>query len=306
MLWLPAEFCPPRIAADKLDGQREGNLDDQIKQNEELPVAPDADQARMLIYEQIVKRVRDDSGQNARLTSTTAISSLIPDPGKIHAFLVGLIGNSNYRDIRLMVAANDASYLYSETYLLREAAEKLLFGEEVRGQIAGRVREDSSKKKRLTPVSALGMIPGAEPDKINDHLMLFRNDERYQDLRVVADTRGTRYLYSEAGITGTYAAVLARAEANDPVATIAATVRDESRIYPRPTSLRTFQAPIFNINPTELEKYAVEVMQRPENKDIKSLLASTGTLYLYSETYLNPDWVRATVEWEEVGRYLNP
>jgi hypothetical protein len=281
-------------------------LDDQIKQNEELPVAPDADQARTLLYEQIAKRVRDDSRQNARLTSTNAISSIAPEPGKIHAFLAGLIGTGQYPDIKLVVAANDASYLYSQQFLARESAEKILFGEEVRSQIADRVRDESSKKKRLTPINALAVIPGAEPDKIDTHLMFFKNDERYKDLRVVSNSRNTRYLYSEESITATYAGVLAQAESNDPVATIAATVRDESRIYPRPTNLRTFAAPIFNINPNELERYASEVVQSPEYKDIKSLLASTGAMYLYSETYLNRDWVKATVEWEEVGKHLNP
>jgi hypothetical protein len=282
------------------------NMEEQLNKNEDAAVTADAEKATTLLYDQIVKRVRDDSRDSGRLTSTTAISPIVPEAGRVHAFLAGLIGSGGYRDVKLIVAANDATYLYSEQFLARDAAEKLLFGEEVRSQIAEKVREDSSKKKRLTPTNVLNIIPGAEPDKMDNHLMFFKNDERYQDLRVIINSRGTRYLYSERGITATYAGVLARAESNDPVSTIAATVRDESRIYPRPTDLRTFAAPIFNIDPAELERYASEVVRRPENKDIKTLLASTGALYLYSETYLNPDWVRATVEWEEVGRYLNP
>jgi hypothetical protein len=281
-------------------------MEEQINSSGQTAAIPDPEKGRTLLYEQIVKRVRDDSRDSGRLTSTRAISMIAPEPGKIHAFLAGLIGTGQYPDIKLMVAANDASYLYSQQSLARELAEKLLRGEEVRSQIADRVREDSSKKKRLTPINALGVIPGAEPDKIDNHLMFFKNDENYGDLRVVSNSRGTRYLYSEESITATYAGVLAQAESNDPLATIAATVRNESRIYPRPTNLRTFAAPIFNINPNELERYASEVVQRPEYKDIKSLLASTGAMYLYSDTYLNRDWVKATVEWEEVGKQLNP
>ncbi len=284
-----------------------GNLEEQANKSAVVGEPGVADEVQIALREKVAKLVRDHSREKARLISTKSVSALVPDAGNIQPFLVGMIISGHYRDIRLILAADDSGFLYSEQYLAREAAEKLLFVEEVKSQVAERVRQDSSKKKRITSASSLGIvIPGAEPDKIDSLLASFRDDERYKDIRVVANSRGMRYLYSEETMTGTFAEVQARSEANDPVATIAATVRDESRIYPRPTNLQTFAAPIFNINPDSLENYAAEVVRRPEYNDIKSLKASTGALYLYSTTYLNQDWVRATIEWEEVGKYLNP
>jgi hypothetical protein len=150
------------------------------------------------------------------------------------------------------------------------------------------------------------VIPGAEPGKIEDHLDLILDDERYKDLKLVSNSRGSRYFYSEDHMTATYATVLARAEANDPLGTIAATVREDSRIYPRPTSLGTFSAPIFNMDVRELQRYSEEIASRPEYADIKIARASNGAIYLYSEQFLDPDWARSTVEWEEVGKYENP
>jgi hypothetical protein len=45
---------------------------------------------------------------------------------------------------------------------------------------------------------------------------------------------------------------------------------------------------------------------RPEYKDIKKIVASTGDVYLYSDLYLDADQALALVEWNEVGQYKNP
>jgi hypothetical protein len=260
-----------------------------------------------LPYELIARRIRDDSRDKARLTSLETISGMIGEPAKVRSFLSGLVLNEDYKDIKIIVAVSGSTYLFSETYLSRDFAEKLAFGEEVKSQIARQVREDSSKKIGLTSINTLGtMIPGAEADRIDNHLMSLLDDERFKDIHLVANSRETRYLYSDQFMTGTYAGILAQAEAHDPLATIADIVREESRIYPRPTALTTFNAPVYNINPDELGKYADDLVTRPEYSDIKSVLASTGTRYLYSETFINRDFVKAAVEWEEVGRYLNP
>ena len=170
-----------------------------------------------------------------------------------------------------------------------------------------RVRDDSKSKLRVTPVIGLGMlIAGAESDKIDSHLAVVLDDERYRDVRLVSNSKGARYLYSEDYMTATYAVVLARAEANDPSATIVATVREESRIYPRPTRLSMFAAPVFRIDPDALGRYAHAIVAGTEYPDIKLVEASTGVIYLYSDTYLSEAWVKSTVEWEEVGQRENP
>jgi len=254
----------------------------------------------------IASRVRSDSGDKARLTCGPAVSALVRQATDDPAFVTDFAGIEGFEDIKAIAGANGDVYLYSDRHLRRQEAHNLLRAEETRAQVARRVRTDSSEKQRLTPLGDLGMIPGAEPGKVEDHLNLLLDDERYKDLKLVSNSRGLRYFYSDAHMTATYATVLARAEANDPLGTIASTVREDSRIYPRPTSLGTFSAPIFNMDVRQLERYAEEIVSRPEFADIKITRASNGATYLYSEQFLDPDWAKSTVEWEEVGKYDNP
>ena len=271
-------------------------------------IATEADRLEQLaaVRTAIASRVRSDSGDKSRLTCGPAVSSLVRQATDDPAFVTGFAGIEGFEDIKAIAGANGDVYLYSDRHMSRSEAQNLLRAEETRAQVARRVRSDSSEKQRLTPLGDLGMIPGAEPGKIEDHLNLLLDDERYSDLKLVSNSRGLRYLYSDDHMTATYATVLARAEANDPLGTIAATVREDSRIYPRPTSLGTFSAPIFNMDVRELQRYAEEIASRPEYADIKIARASNGAIYLYSEQFLNPDWANSTVEWEEVGKYENP
>jgi hypothetical protein len=180
--------------------------------------------------------------------------------------------------------------------------------EEVRSQIVARVREDSEKSIKLTAVDSLGaLIPGAEPDMIDRLLAVLQGDERYQDVKLITNSRGVRYLYSETFMTRTYAEVLARIEANDPLLTIAETVRDQSRIFRRPTNSRLFDAPVFRIDTESLDEYVAELLRRPEFADIKLIRASTGAPYLYSDIYIkSEEWVKSIVEREEVWKPENP
>ncbi len=179
---------------------------------------------------------------------------------------------------------------------------------EVLAKIAAKVREDSEYSVKLTSVDSLGaLIPGVEPDRIDRHLAVLQEDKRYQDVKLITNSRGGRYLYSENFMTGTYAEVLARVEANDPLLTIAETVRDQTRIFHRPTNSRLFEAPVFRIDTKSLEEYITELLRKPEFSDIKLIHASTGALYLYSDIYIkSEELVKAIVEREEVWKPENP
>lgn len=285
-------------------------MEEELTKPAEPPVTgavPGPAQAVEVTYAAIADRVRADSINGARLTRLEAIAPLTPEPEKLQALVRGMTSAQGYEDIHLLLAAHGDRYLYSDKAFTRQQAERFAFGDEVRSRIAAQVRDDSSKTVKLTPVGALGtLIPGAEPDKIDAHLTLLLSDEVYGDVRLITNGKGVRFLYSEASMTRTYAEILARAEAKDPCETLAATIRDDSRIYPRPTRLEIFNAPVFGIDPDDLDRLVREVANRPQYKDIKLVKASTGAVYLYSDLYLGADWVTATVEWEEVGKYQNP
>jgi len=176
--------------------------------------------------------------------------------------------------------------------------------EDVFSIIAEKVREKSMNEARL--VSLTSILPDMTPEEAGAKLVGLAEDEHFQDIKALKASTGTVYLYSATYITDNYAGILIRAEENDPCVTIAATVRNEAKTYPRATRTEYFMNPIFNINPDELDKHIAGTMERPEFKDIKSITASTGTRFLYSDLYLNEGYARSLIEWEEVGQYDNP
>ena len=257
----------------------------------------------------IAVKIRGDSQNLGKLTGIDTVNMLLSDLGPDEAVvnLADMQRDSRYQDIKSVVTSTGAVYLYSETYITENQAEILARAEDVKIKIANKVREDSKNLAKLTSVDSLvTLISDLKSDEVEANLAELLKDNRYQDIKSVVASTGTGYLYSETYITENYADILVRAEANDPCATIAATVRDEARIYPRATKIEFFKNPVFNINPDELEGHLASTLERPEFKDIKIITASTEARYLYSELYMNEDYARSLVEWAEVGQEENP
>ncbi len=197
--------------------------------------------------------------------------------------------------------------LYSETYIDKSHAEILVQGEDIKTRIAEKIREKSKNLAKLTSVYSLSTSgPGLEADKVEVNIAEMLRDNRYRDIKSVVASTSAVYLYSETYVTRNYANILVRAEVNDPCATIAAMVRNESRVYPQPTNIELFKEPIFNIDPDELETHIARTLERQEFQDIKLIHASTDARYLYSNLYMDEDYARSLVEWEEVEREENP
>jgi hypothetical protein len=278
------------------------------ERNLQAPTAADAPAVDpwAAAFEGIARQVRADSTHKSRLTPLESVAPLLPDPHGVRTAVGGMAAKPEFQDINL-ISSHAGLYVYSERSIARHEAERLAYDEEVRAQIVDRVRRNSSPSACLTNVDTLGaLIPGAEKDRIDVHLLCLVDDPRYGDVRLITNSRGQRYLYSSEAMTGSYAEILARAGANDPVATIATTVREESKTYPRPTTLRAFEAPAFGIDASQIESYLATLFNTPEYADIKKVQASTGAIYLYSNRHVNGNWARAMVEWEEVGQYENP
>ena len=253
--------------------------------------------------------VREQSKNFAKLTAADTISKLGADlePGNVEANLAEMGKDNRYQDIKSIVASTGTVYIYSETYITEDQAESLIKNEDIKTKVAEQVREDAKNLAKVTSVSSLSASAlGLEPGTLQAIVAEILKDDRYQDVRSVVASTGAVYLYSETYITSTYADILVRAEANDPCATIALTVRDESRIYPRPTHIESFMNPIFNINPEELEGHIANTLERQEFKDLRLIDASTGARYLYSSLYMDEDYARSLVEWREVGQLENP
>ncbi len=257
----------------------------------------------------IAEKIRDDSQNLTRLTSAGTVNLLLSDleANNVTVNLADIQKDKRYQDIKSVVASTGIVYLYSETYITKSQAEVLVQTEDIQTRIAEKVREDSKNLAKVTGIDSLCTADSAlELDKVKTSLVNMERDDRYQDIKSVVTSTGALYLYSETYITRNYADILVRAEAKDPCATIATMVRDESRIYPRPTNIELFKEQVFDIDPDELETHIARTVERQEFKDIKLINASTGARYLYSELYMEEDYARSLVEWEEVDQVENP
>lgn len=170
--------------------------------------------------------------------------------------------------------------------------------------VAEVIRDRSRTRAVLTPFDFLRMDGAEMPQELRDELARdIQADDGLKDIRLMRSETGRVYLYSSESISDSYARILFRAEEGNPYEIIAATVREESELYPRPTPLESLKNPTFGLDPDGVEEMARELVRLPTYEDIKMLEASTGALYLYSDSHLDRDWAESMMEWEEVGRY---
>lgn len=261
------------------------------------------------VYAAIADKVRADSQSLGRLTHVEDLGTLFPDmtPEQVVDHLGELIKIEEYKDVKVLTSASGWTYLYSDTFVSAKEAGEKSFSEQVRAKIATKVRADSEAHVRLTPVDSLAELLADVPkESIETYTAAMADDEKYQDIKQLHGPTGIAYSYSDRHMTANYAALLARVEAKDPYRTIADTVREESRIYPRPTKVALFYEPVFQIDADMMEAAVEGMLQREEYKDIKKIIASTGAVYLYSDLYMPAAQAKAIVQWEEVDKALNP
>ena len=114
------------------------------------------------------------------------------------------------------------------------------------------------------------------------------------------------YLYSRDYITDKYADMVILVEEKDLFKTIAKTVREESKIYPRPTDVRLFNKAPFKISKEEFYEIYEQLRKNEEYKDIQETRASNNALYLYSDIFMKKAHAASLAEWIEVESQQNP
>jgi hypothetical protein len=264
------------------------------------------------IYARIAKRVREDSEKRHCLTPFIVLDSLTPEPElmKIEVNLVEMVRDERYQDISFATTPAGNTYVYSVTYISKEDADILAENEEIEAAIAEKIRDNSRRGGTLTAAGSLIPDDAENRDEQIAELRLvvgkMATDKLYQDVKSVPVPSKGDYYYSVKYISEHYAEILARAESDNPVAQIAATVREDSKIYPRPTGVLYFTDPVFGIDLAKLDGYIDELLSKPEYSDIKLVRASNGAGYLYSDLYLAEALVKADAEWKEVGCWDSP
>lgn len=105
-------------------------------------------------------------------------------------------------------------------------------------------------------------------------------------------------------LSASYARILSAK--NNPVEQLCDRVRECSRIYPRPVLLGAFQDEPFNFTPEELQEILKKLPEDPKTNDIKFTQSSLGTVYLYSNRYLDDDYADFLVEHIDVDLVMSP
>ncbi|MBJ6725576.1 hypothetical protein [Geomesophilobacter sediminis] len=227
---------------------------------------------------------------------------------EVRALLEEMAGEADYQDLKCLTTATGLVYFYSQTFLTEEEAARKGTVEEAKSIIAGAIRADSLEKVALTPIGDIyALAPGTGAGIVDALLDAMTHDRRYQDLKQVT-AAGEVYFHSDRYLVDNYAATLLLARAGDHRATIAETVREESRIYPRTTNAACFlDYKLYGIPPDELETVIRVMLGKPEFADIKRIVHPvTNAVHLYSERYIAAEHAWAMMDWEEVGRANNP
>ena len=93
---------------------------------------------------------------------------------------------------------------------------------------------------------------------------------------------------------------------NNPVEQVVDMIRESSRVYPRPVAIGVFEEPPFGIEAEELQEMLKMIAQDPEKQDIRFTTSSIGTVFLYSNKYLEDGYDEFLAEEQDVGAVMNP
>ena len=165
------------------------------------------------------------------------------------------------------------------------------------------------------PYAGLRIPAGTELRQIEGEWVLVKTSEAAQPERELqADPSGIECLkgadgslyFYDAGIMSSSFARWAFLGAQDsPLDALAECAREESRRYPRPLSARSLgNDPLFLSN-EEVEQAWQQASASEAYADTRKTVASNGSVYFFSTTYLSPQQAAALAEWDAVGRFMN-
>ena len=262
------------------------------------------------IKAKLARTVRDNAKDRGALTPADSMSALAPDlPLETLCDLLAEMAHEDAcSDIRAVTTPSGSIFLYSQMHIWPEEAAVKCQIEEMKFRVVEKVREDSRYRVALTPIDTLqALCPEVEQKSFHAVLKEVRTAASYTDLKSVTACNGEIFFYSDMHMTARYAALLARAAANDPCTTIADTVREESKIYPRPTNVDLFRSQVFGIPSGSLEATINWVLKKEEFLDIQKLVHPlTGAVYLYSRQHMTERHASSVMDWLEVGLRNNP
>jgi hypothetical protein len=185
--------------------------------------------------------------------------------------------------------------------------------EPILSPLVTRLIQTKSEAGQLVSLKDIVQVLGEEPMSLPDReegsrealkTIIREALQENQDLAEVQGQEGPRY-YSRLYLTDAYAKLLIRKE-GDPLLLIAETVREYSKIYPRPISKESFRNSPFELTDEEISICLKKMSKEGQFRDIVETKTSLGNDFLYSTWHLEPDHASMLAEWIDVGQYQNP
>lgn len=167
------------------------------------------------------------------------------------------------------------------------------------------IRDKSSEGQLANGEELLEEPLSIEVEDILSMIEELQSREDFSDI-IVYKGKEKIYLYSEKFMTPNYAGIMITAEEKDFFKMIVNTVRQESKIYPRPTSVSLFRKTPFNMSEDDFFEVYNQLKRKEEYKDIQEVRASNNAIYLYSDNFMKKAHARSLAEWIEVESEQNP
>jgi hypothetical protein len=163
---------------------------------------------------------------------------------------------------------------------------------------------ESSRSGKLITLAEMLRALEKDDGKIVENEI--ENLQQELDIKTLKDKEGQIYYYSGKEMTDKYANILIRIQDKDMLRLVATTVREESRRYPRPTYVKLFTIPPYNLTEEELKDILLALSDEEEFNDLKFTESSNGVSFLYSQIHLSDGYASYLAEWQEVGQYEIP
>lgn len=185
---------------------------------------------------------------------------------------------------------------------LRDQREAFTRRELLRGLLEGRLAETAQALERENAAAE-----AAEPREITEaYFNQVVDTALARDCGVANLTSWDEkeYFHYRPLLSASYARILSAK--NNPAEMICDLVREHSRIYPRPVTIGTFQEEPFNLKPEELQELMQSFPKDPKKSDIKFTTSSLGTVFLYSNKYLEDDYADFLAQYLDVDQVMSP
>jgi hypothetical protein len=177
---------------------------------------------------------------------------------------------------------------------------------------ASLIRRESKRGQFISQKEILDEFLGREilsahDEALEDRLerILEKAIAEREDLRKLPGKEGIPRYYSSQWMSETYVRILVGRE-GDLLRLIAETVRENSRVYPRPVPITMFREMPFGLTEEEISDCLGRMAGQKEYEDIARSITSIGTIFLYSNSHLDPDCASSIAEWTEVGQLESP